>query len=115
VRGFTLLEVMVALAIMAGVVLTILSSVNYHLSLTGRNQEEAAAVLLARVKIEELELLSSKDLAQAKEGTFTPEWPDYSWKAEISPLPVPLLKKLTVTVTWGAERRTLSLDTYVSQ
>jgi general secretion pathway protein I len=115
VKGFTLLEVMVALAIMAGVVLTILSSVNYHLSLSGQNQDEATAILLARVKLEELEMLSREELTQAKEGTFSPEWPDYSWKADISPLPVPLLKKLTVTVTWGAERRTLSLDTYVSQ
>jgi len=115
VKGFTLLEIMVALAIMAGVILTILSSVNYHLSLTGRNQDEAIAVLLAREKIEELELLDRENLAQGKEGTFSPDWPEYSWKAELSPMPVALLKKLTVTVTWGAERRTMSLDNYVSQ
>jgi prepilin-type N-terminal cleavage/methylation domain-containing protein len=39
VKGFTLLEVMIALAIMAGVILTVITSFNYHLSVstaTGR-------------------------------------------------------------------------------
>jgi general secretion pathway protein I len=115
VKGFTLLEVMVALAIMAGVVLTVISSVNYHLSLTTRNNEETVALLLARAKLEELELLDKQQMAEGKEGTFQPEWPDYSWKAEITPSPVPVFKTLTVTVTWGTQRRTLSLDHYLLQ
>ncbi|MDD2319020.1 MAG: type II secretion system minor pseudopilin GspI [Geobacteraceae bacterium] len=114
-KGFTLLEVMVALAIMAGVVLTVISSVNYHLSLTAQNNEETVALLLARAKLEELELLGKEELAQVKEGTFQPEWPDYSWKAEISTAPVPIFKSLTVTVTWGADRRNLSLEHYLLQ
>lgn len=114
-KGFTLLEVMVALAIMAGVVLTVISSVNYHLSLTTRNNEESVALLLARAKIEELELLDKEKLSQEKEGTFKPEWPEYSWKAEITPSPVPVFKILTVTVTWGPQRRTLSLEHYLLQ
>lgn len=114
-KGFTLLEVMVALAIMAGVVLTVISSLNYHLSLTARNNEESVALLLARAKLEELELLDQEQLAQGKEGSFQPEWPDYSWKAEISPSPVPVFKNLTVTVTWGPQRRTLSLEHYLLQ
>ncbi len=114
-KGFTLLEVMVALAILSGVVLTVLNSVNYHLSLTNRNRDEAVATLLARMKLEELGFLDKEELAQVKEGTFKPDWPEYSWKAELSSLPVALLKKLTVTVTWGAERRSISLDTYVTQ
>jgi len=114
-KGFTLLEVMVALAIMAGVVLTVISSVNYHLSLTARNNEESVALLLARAKLEELELLDQEQLAQQKEGSFKPDWPDYSWEAEISPSPVPVFKNLTVTVTWGPQRRTLSLEHYLLQ
>jgi len=115
VKGFTLLEVMVALAIMAGVVLTVISSVNYHLSLTTRNNEESVALLLARAKLEELEMLDRDQLAQGQEGSFQPEWPDYSWKAEISPSPIPVFKNLTVTVTWGPQRRTLSLEHYLLQ
>lgn len=114
-RGFTLLEVMVALAIMAGVILTVISSLNYHLSLTARSNEETVALLLARSKLEELELLDSKALDQPKEGTFAPERPNYSWKAKLSATPVAVFKSLTVTVTWGADRRTLSLEHYLVQ
>jgi general secretion pathway protein I len=70
VKGFTLLEVMVALAIMAGVVLTVISSVNYHLSLTARNNEETVALLLARAKLEELELLGKQQMAEGKSELF---------------------------------------------
>ena len=106
---------MVALAIMAGVILTVISSVNYHLSLTTRNNEESIAVLLARSKLEELEFSDKQELLQGKEGTFAPGWPDYSWKAEITPSPVPVFKTLTVTVTWESQRRTLSLEHYLLQ
>jgi general secretion pathway protein I len=115
VRGFTLLEVMVALAIMAGVVLTVISSVNYHLSVATRDREETVALLLARAKIEDLGLSGTKETAQQSEGTFAPDWPEYSWKVEVSPAPVTGVKRLTVTVNWGAERRTLSLENYLVQ
>lgn len=114
-RGFTLLEVMVALAIMAGVVLTVISSVNYHLSVATRDREETIALLLARAKIEDLGLLNTSETASNKEGTFAPDWPEYAWKAELSTSPVPGFQRLTMTVNWGAERRTLSLESYVVQ
>jgi general secretion pathway protein I len=115
VRGFTLLEVMVALAIMAGVVLTVISSVNYHLAIAARDREETIALLLARAKIEELEIPGNQDAAQKTEGTFAPEWPGYSWKTELASTSVPGFKRLTVTVNWGVERRTLSLEKYQAQ
>jgi len=115
VKGFTLLEVMVALAIMSGVILTVLSSVNYNLSLITRDTDETIALLLARSKIDDLELLGAKDSKQETEGTFAPDWPNYSWKAEVSSLPVSVFKRLKVTVTWGTERRTLSLEDYLVQ
>jgi len=115
VRGFTLLEVMVALAIMSGVVLTVISSVNYHLSVASRDREETVALLLARAKIEDFDLLTTMEKSSTKEGTFAPEWPEYSWKSEVTASPVPGFRQLTVTVKWGAERRTLSLESYVVQ
>ena len=44
-RGFTLLEVMVALAIMAGVVLTVLGAVNYHLTIIAEERDSTALIL----------------------------------------------------------------------
>lgn len=114
-RGFTLLEVMVALAILAGVVLTVISSVNHHLALASRDCEETTAVLLARAKLEELTYREDELKDKPMEGTFAPERPDYSWKAEIGEMPVAFFKTLTVTVAWGEGRRTLSLEQYLVQ
>ncbi len=114
-KGFTLLEVVVALAIMAGVILTVISSFNYHLSLAARDREETVTLLLARAKLAEIELQSKKGLQTSQNGTFAPEHPEISWKAEFSPTDIDLFKKLTLTLTWGNDKRTLSLVHYIAQ
>ncbi|HET6419407.1 MAG TPA: type II secretion system minor pseudopilin GspI [Geobacteraceae bacterium] len=114
-KGFTLLEVVIALAIMTGVILTVITSFNYHLSIAGRDREETVSLLLAREKLEEIELRSKKEIQTFQDGTFAPEHPEISWKAEISPTEVDLFKKLTLTVMWGNGKRTLSLVHYIAQ
>ena len=52
--GFTLLEVMVALAIMAGVIITLLGSVNYHLGIIAAERDSTTLTLLARNRMAEL-------------------------------------------------------------
>jgi general secretion pathway protein I len=114
-KGFTLLEIMIALAIMTGVILTVISSFNYHLSLVTRDREDTTVLLLTRAKLEELELLK-KDVGQGTEtGTFEPDRPDISWKLEIAPTAIAFFKKLTLTATWGRERRQLSLVHYLAK
>lgn len=109
-KGFTLLEVMVALVIMAGVLLTVITSVNYHLSVVSRDREETVAALLARAKLEELVLRQTPE----KKGTFAPDRPDIGWETETVPTELPGVQRLTLTVTWGG-RRTLSLVEYLAQ
>ncbi len=114
-KGFTLLEVMIALAIMAGVVLTVISSFNYHLSVVSRDREETIAMLLARAKLEDPSFVKSV----AGKGTFAPDWPGFAWKTEIQPADFPgvtgQLNQLTMTVSWDDERRKLSLVQYVAK
>lgn len=109
-KGFTLLEIMIALAIMAGVILTVITSFNYHLSVVGRDKEETAAMLLARAKLEEPGFM---DL-QEKKGTFGPDHPEIAWQAEMMPTEIPLLQKLILTVSWG-EKQSLSLVQYYAK
>ncbi|MBI1922253.1 MAG: type II secretion system minor pseudopilin GspI [Geobacter sp.] len=106
-RGFTLLEVMVALAIMAGVILTVISAVNYHLSVAAADREETTAMLLARQKLGEMELAGKVE----KEGTFAPERPEIRWETETTPTELPGVNRLTLTVKWGAGKK-LSLVQY---
>ena len=108
-RGFTLLEVMIALAIMAGVILTVISSFNYHLSVVDRDRGETVAVMLARAKLDDPDFKP----ADKKEGTFAPDRPDITWKAEVVPLEYfPGVNRLTLTLSWDAGRRKISLEKY---
>lgn len=106
-RGFTLLEIMIALAIMAGTLLTVITSYNHHLAIAARDRDETVAVLLARGKLDD-PLFRTND---AKSGTF-PEWPGYRWEKEIAPSDYPGVDRLDFTVTWGEGRHSLSLVRY---
>jgi general secretion pathway protein I len=113
--GFTLLEVMIALAIMAGVIMTVISSFNYHLSVVNRDREETIAILLARAKLDD----PGFNKSQSAKGTFAPDWPDIAWETVVTPAEIPgaggLLNQLTLTVSWDAERRKLALVQYVAK
>jgi general secretion pathway protein I len=106
--GFTLLEVMVALAIMAGVILTVLGSVNYHLGIIAGERDSTALTLLARTRMTELEQAPAKG-----EGTFAPGHPELTWKADLLPVDLPGLQKLVVKVRRGSDGREVALVRYL--
>ncbi len=107
-RGFTLLEVLVALAILAGAITTIVVTFNHHLSLVVRNREETTALLLARAKLAEPDFLT----ASTTDGTFAPDFPDITWKRLTTPTDYPGLQRFILTVSWQHGHRTLTLVTY---
>lgn len=109
-RGFTLLEVMIALAIMAVVVLSLLGSVNYHLGVIADERDSTAMTLLARSRMAEIEQAPAKG-----EGTFAPFHPELTWKAELLPATLPGLQKLVVTVQRIGDGREVALVRYVPQ
>jgi len=111
VRGFTLLEVVVALAIMAGVILTVLSSLNYHLDSISAERDNTTLTILARNRLVELE--QQGGLQQKSEGTFAPAHADVTWRAELFPAKIPALQKLVVTVQRKGDKREVALVRYV--
>lgn len=106
--GFTLLEVMISLAIMAGVILTLLGSVNYHIGIIANERDSTALTLLARNRMAELEQAPAKG-----EGTFAPSHPELSWKADLLPADIPGLQKLIVKVRRGSDGREVALVRYL--
>lgn len=110
-RGFTLLEVMVALAIMAGVILTLLGAVNYHLSVIANERDNTAFTLLARQKMDELEL--QKQLAQKGEGNLAPLHPDLTWQTELFPTELPMVQKVVLKVRRASDKREVALERYI--
>ncbi len=109
-RGFTLLEVMIALAIMAGVVLTVLGAVNYHLGVVANERDSTAMTLLARARMAEVEQAPAKG-----EGSFAPSHPELKWKVELLPATIPGLQKLVVRVQRASDNREVALVRYIPQ
>ena len=110
-RGFTLLEVVVALAIMAAVILTVLGSLNYHLNSISAERDNTTLTILARNRLVELE--QQGGLQQMSEGTFAPAHADVTWRAELFPAKIPALQKLVVTVQRRGDKREVALVRYV--
>jgi general secretion pathway protein I len=111
VRGFTLLEVVLALAIMAGVILTVLGSLNYHLDSIAAERDTTTLALLARNRLMELE--QQGGLQKKSEGTFAPAHADVTWRSELFPAKIPALQKLVVTVKRSGDKREVALERYV--
>lgn len=110
--GFTLLEVMIALAIMAGVVFTVIGAVNHHLAIVERDRRETVAVLLARQKLAELE--EEKELPEKREGTFAPARPEFAWEMTAAPTEPAGLRRMTLTVSWDNGKRSVALVRYLA-
>jgi len=110
--GFTLLEVMIALAIMAGVVFTVIGTVNHHLAIVTRDRRETVAILLARQKLAELE--DVKDIPEKDEGTFAPANPDYAWKMTTTPTELTTLRRITLAISWDNGKGNVALVRYLA-
>jgi|GEM_PF-370606 len=111
-RGFTLLEVMVALAIMAGVILTVLGAVNYHLTIIANERDSTVLTILARAKLAELEL---QGVPQKAEGTLAPAHPELSWQTEQFPTDLPVLQKLVLRVWRTSDKREVVFERYLTK
>jgi general secretion pathway protein I len=125
-RGFTLLEVLVATAIMAIAVTTALSALRTSLRNADRQTETARAVSLARSKMGELLAQTQAPCCQVLEGAFPPAYTNGAaagWSAMITPSetagPQPQpgmagIERIELEVWWQstAGRRTMKLEAY---
>jgi general secretion pathway protein I len=110
VRGFSLLEVLIALAIMSGVVMTVIASFNYHLGIVVRDKSETEAVLLGRAKIDDP---AFKSLPAGK-GDFAPARADIAWEKKVTDTEFPGVKRMILTISWDNSKRNISLVRYDS-
>lgn len=111
-NGFTLLEVMVALAIIATALVTLLGSHLISLNLAQKNKEQTMQSLLARQKLEE-SFITPFDSLQNDSGDFGPAHPEYKWELEVENADVENLKKITIIVQSSEDE--LTLETMVAR
>ena len=104
-RGFTLLEAVVALAVVALVSLAVLSTLGVELRTAARVRESLPAAALAEDRMGVLRLLSPVELASLPDsvgrGTFAPPFDAYGWTADArSVTGEPDLYDVEVEVRW---------------
>jgi general secretion pathway protein I len=106
-RGFTLLEVMVALAIISIALVSLLSLGNRSVAAQTRVQRLTQATLLAQQKMAETEVDSRQGQLERtlQQGHFVPPHAEYRWRLEFAETPLPAVTLVTVTVVWGDEKK----------
>lgn len=97
-KGFTLLEVMIALAIIATVLVALLGLQARTINLGERQQNVTRATLLAQEKMNELELNIG---SRGNDGIFDTPFDQFRWQVEYNPTPLATVSEVTVTVSWG--------------
>jgi prepilin-type N-terminal cleavage/methylation domain-containing protein len=101
--GFTLLEVMIALVIIAGSLVVILHSHFLSVNLANRAIGESIASLLAQEKMEKI-MREEFPVVAEEEGVFE-EHPHFRWRqtveqAEIFEKNIEELRRITVVISW---------------
>ncbi|MDD5434104.1 MAG: type II secretion system minor pseudopilin GspI [Nitrospira sp.] len=113
--GFTLLEVMIALLIIATSFVVLLHSRNQSILAADYARRMTIATLLASEKMGEMEqggVSSSGD----NSGGFE-DYPGFSWQSTVSDTAYEHMKEVKVEISWGdgAGRRSIDLVNYVRE
>jgi general secretion pathway protein I len=119
-RGFTLLEVMIAVAIIAIALTTLLGSQSQSVFFANSAKFETMAALLAQSKMSEITIQAADSLS-SDSGDFGEDYPGYAWEATVSDVSIEgldaisdYLKQIDLAVTWGALNYNLRLYHYVA-
>ena len=126
-RGFTLLEVLIALGILALALPILLGLRNWDLDLHARANELTTATILAQEKLIETESgtlfplgetggeFQSTPLGSQATADQTKRPSNYRWKRFVSPTPLPIVKEVKIQVLWprGTTEEMLEVSTYV--
>ena len=102
-RGFTLLEVMISLAIVGGLLVTLLYTLNYHLGIADRHLVVTISMDLAKEKMYEMEKTPI-----VKKGTFPEPYSNYSYETSVRDSLMPGMSEIWVVVGNGKEKVMLS-------
>lgn len=111
-RGFTLLELIVAIAILAVALFGVMQAVTQGINSSIVSRERARAVELAELKLTELRLDPALEPG-VNDGDFGDEQPDWTWTSEVTETELESLLLLRVTVTWphGGQSRSVEVET----
>jgi general secretion pathway protein I len=96
-KGFTLLEVMIAMSILAIALVAVFQSQSQSLSLAGEGRFLTTASLLAQGKMAEIDGMNQKVISSSS-GDFGNDFSDYTWRIEVTDTQFQYLKKIDLFV-----------------
>ena len=116
--GFTLFEVMIALAVMSIVLVSVYRMHSQSLTMNTAARFYTLAPLLAQSKMAELETLSSEGFPDDS-GDFGEQYPGYSWRTSLSDVSSEVLgevaddfKRIDLTISYNNDQFSHSIRTY---
>jgi len=98
--GFTLLEVMIALAIISIALAALIGLGNRSIATNQRLQKLTQATLLAQEVMSGIQTAAGGDRSD-REGEFTEPFAGFSWQTRYTPTPVSDVQQVDVLVRWG--------------
>ena len=113
-HGFTLLEVMVALLIIATSFIVLLHSRNQSVIAADYARHMTIATLLATEKMGEMEQ-GGIDTTGEDSGKVGEDYPEFMWKTAISDTPYEQVREVRVEISWGEGKghRSVELVNYI--
>lgn len=126
-RGFTLMEVLIALGILALALPILLGLRNWDLDLHARAKEITTATILAQEKLIETELGTQLPIGETggeflaiplgslPSADITNRSENYRWKRIIAPTQLPTVREIKIQVLWprGKTDEMVEVSTYV--
>lgn len=115
-RGFTLLEVIIAVAIMGASLAILLGAVNRNLVQASLSKNQSIAQALAQQVMTQIELEGYPEVGQ-DQGTFE-EFPGFAWYVNVLPYDIEQLgteiRIVMVDIAWDEGRHVFKVATAIS-
>jgi prepilin-type N-terminal cleavage/methylation domain-containing protein len=117
-RGFTLLEILLALTVMAGSIVVVASGWSGNFGRLRKAQVLNNVNLLLQKKLTELEAKNKNkavDAIAAEEGDFGSDFPEYRWTFEVQPFVMPDISSIILKNAGTANDMLLSMMTQLQE
>ena len=115
-KGFTLVEVIIAVAIMGAALAILLGSVNRNLMQASLSKNQSIAQTLAQQKMSEIELDGYPQVGE-EQGPFE-EFPGFYWFVRVLPYDIEQLgteiRIVIVDVTWDEGKKVYQVTTAIA-
>ncbi len=100
-KGFTLIEVLVALVILGISFTWLIIGTNQSIDMAMRSKFITTSTLLAQKRIADVVSSGQDKAAGSEEGDFGEDYPGYKFTEKVESTPLEGCTKYTLTLTWG--------------